>query len=107
MAIPAFRNEICVDWSIPSNRKKQEQALASARAGLGKEYPIVIGGKRVLLPQKFHSLNPSKPAEIVGIFQKGDGAVAQGRLTPTLPHLRSGRMSRSHGGRTSCLRGRS
>ena len=80
MAIPAFRNEICVDWSIPSNRKKQEQALASARAGLGKEYPIVIGGKRVLLPQKFHSLNPSKPAEIVGIFQKGDGAVAQGAI---------------------------
>jgi len=38
----------------------------------------VIGGKRVLLPQKFSFAEPSKPAEIVGIFQKGDGAVAQG-----------------------------
>ena len=76
MAVPKFRNEKYNDWSAPSLRKKQESAIAALRAALGKEYPIVIGGERLTLPQKFNSLNPSRAAEVVGVFQKGDAATA-------------------------------
>ncbi|MFN0158611.1 MAG: L-glutamate gamma-semialdehyde dehydrogenase [Bacteroidota bacterium] len=76
MAISKFKNEPLVDFSKPANRKKQEEALRKVRAKFGKEYPIVIGGERIYTPEKFNSYNPSKPSEVVGIFQKGDAALA-------------------------------
>jgi 1-pyrroline-5-carboxylate dehydrogenase len=76
MAVSKFRNESYYDWSKPAPRKKQEAALAVVRADIGKEYPIVIGGERMTMPQKFNSYNPSRSAEILGVFQKGDAAVA-------------------------------
>jgi len=76
MPVPRFKNEACYDFSISAHRRKQQAALAGLRAGLGKEYPIVIGGERITLPQKFNSFNPSKATELVAVFQKGDAAVA-------------------------------
>lgn len=76
MAIPKFKNEPCVNFSRPEIRKKQEAALAAVRAAVGKEYPLVIGGEKLLLERKFHSLNPSRPSEVLGIFQKGDAGIA-------------------------------
>jgi 1-pyrroline-5-carboxylate dehydrogenase len=76
MPIPKFKNETVLDFSKPSNRKRQEQALAKARAELGKEYPLVVGTERITTDQKFASLNPSKPSEVVGNFQKADAGIA-------------------------------
>ena len=76
MAIPKFKNEPMTDFSKAVNRKKQTQALAALRATLGKEYPNVIGGERVYAEQKFNSYNPSKSSEVIGVFQKGDAALA-------------------------------
>jgi 1-pyrroline-5-carboxylate dehydrogenase len=76
MAIPKFRNEATIDWSVKANRKKQEAAIAAVRAEFGKEYPIVIGGERVFTEQKFNSFNPSKSTEVLGVFQRGDAAAA-------------------------------
>jgi len=77
MAIPKFKNEPLVDWSKAANRKKQEAALERVRSQFGKEYPNVIGGERVYSSDKFNSYNPSRAAEIVGVFQKGDAAMAK------------------------------
>jgi 1-pyrroline-5-carboxylate dehydrogenase len=76
MKIPTFKNEAYLDWSKKANCQKQEAAIASVRKDFGKEYPIVIGGERIFTDQKFNSLNPSNPSEVVGVFQKGDAAVA-------------------------------
>lgn len=76
MAIPKFRNEQFIDWSKSTNRKKQEEALARARQELGREYPIIIGAEQIRSVQKFNSLNPSKPTEVIGVFQKGDAGIA-------------------------------
>jgi 1-pyrroline-5-carboxylate dehydrogenase len=46
------------------------------RSGLGTEYPIVIGGERIYANQKFNSYNPSRSSEVLGVFQKGDAALA-------------------------------
>jgi 1-pyrroline-5-carboxylate dehydrogenase len=71
MKLPKFTNEPYTDFSRPVNRKKQEAALASVRAGFGKEYPIVIGSEKITTTDKLLSSNPSKPDEVVGVFQKG------------------------------------
>jgi 1-pyrroline-5-carboxylate dehydrogenase len=76
MPIPKFTNEPVLDFTKPANRKKQLAAIAKVRAELGREYPILIGGERILLDQKFHSTNPSNPSEILGTFQKGNAEVA-------------------------------
>ena len=76
MSIPKFRNEPLVDFSKSDLRKKQASAIAVLRETLGREYPIVIGGERIIAPQKFSSFNPSRSAEVVGVFQKGDADIA-------------------------------
>lgn len=76
MSIPKFKNEPLTDFSKPSNRKKQQRAIENVRAGLGKEYPIVIGGERITAKEKFNSYNPARSTEVVGVFQKGDAALA-------------------------------
>ena len=37
-------------------------AIAKVRGQLGREYDLIIGGKRVKTPEKIKSLNPSKPS---------------------------------------------
>ncbi len=84
MAIPKFRNEIVLDFTKPAHRKKQEAALARARAELGKEYPILIGSERIFVDEKFTSTNPSRPAEVIGVFQKGNAALANKAMETAL-----------------------
>ena len=76
MALPKFKNEPLVDFSRAANRKKQAAALAKARAGLGKEYPILIGSENITVDEKFVSYNPSSSKEVVGVFQKGNSDFA-------------------------------
>lgn len=71
MKISKFKNEPYVKFSDPANRKRQEKAIASIERELGKEYPNIIGGEESFADSKFTSVNPSKPGEVVGVFQQG------------------------------------
>jgi 1-pyrroline-5-carboxylate dehydrogenase len=42
------------------------------RARLGHEYDLVIGGHRLQTEAKIVSINPARPAEVVGIHQRAD-----------------------------------
>ncbi len=76
MAIPKFKNESYIDWSKEANRKKQEAAITKIEAAFGTEYPNIINGERVMAEEKFKSLNPSNPTQVVGVFQRGTSADA-------------------------------
>jgi 1-pyrroline-5-carboxylate dehydrogenase len=76
MSIRKFKNEPLTDFTKPANRKAMEQALAKVRSMFGKEYPLVIGGEEIYTNDKLNSLNPSRPREIVGVFQKADASLA-------------------------------
>jgi 1-pyrroline-5-carboxylate dehydrogenase len=84
MKLPKFKNETYTDFSKPVNRKKQGEALATVRAGIGKEYPIVIGSEKITTTDKLLSYNPSKPAEVVGVFQKGTTDLANKAMEAAL-----------------------
>ncbi len=58
-----------IDFSPPAERAAFEQALVTVRADLGREYPAVIGGERVKGSGTYESRNPSRPAEVIGVFQ--------------------------------------
>lgn len=76
MGIGKFRNEVYTDFAKSSNRQKQESAIDKIRSTFNTEYPIVINGKHVFTEGKFNSFNPSRPSEVVGVFQKGDATLA-------------------------------
>ena len=45
-------------------------AIARVRGQLGREYDLILGGKRVKTADKIRSLNPARPSQVVGIHQK-------------------------------------
>ncbi len=65
-----FRNEVILDFSKEENAAKMRAAIAQVRKELGREYPLIIGGKKITTTEKIRSVNPAKPSEVVGIHQK-------------------------------------
>jgi 1-pyrroline-5-carboxylate dehydrogenase len=65
-----FRNEPAVDFTKEENARRMRTAIEKVRAQLGREYDLVIGGKRSRTAEKIKSLNPARPSEVVGIHQK-------------------------------------
>ena len=67
-----FRNEPLTDFSADDNARQMRLAIERVRAELGREYDLVIGGRRIKTQGKIRSLNPAKPSEVVGIHQKAE-----------------------------------
>ncbi len=63
---PPFANEPAVDLSVNANRAAYRQAIARVRGELGKDYPLVFGGREQRTDSIISSLNPARPAEVVG-----------------------------------------
>ncbi len=64
-----FVNEPFLDFSNPEIKREQQAALEAVEARLGHEYDLVIGGKRIQTTAKITSVNPARPAQVVGIHQ--------------------------------------
>ncbi|MBI3645032.1 MAG: L-glutamate gamma-semialdehyde dehydrogenase [Acidobacteriales bacterium] len=65
-----FVTEPFFDFSREDNARKMRAAIEKVRGQLGREYDLIIGGKRVKTSDKIRSLNPSKPSQVVGVHQK-------------------------------------
>jgi 1-pyrroline-5-carboxylate dehydrogenase len=65
-----FVTEPFFDFSRDDNARRMRSAIAKVRGQLGREYDLIIGGKRIKTADKIRSLNPSRPSEVVGIHQK-------------------------------------
>lgn len=68
--IGPFKNEPLTDFTKPENQQAMKAAIEKVRGELGREYPLIIGGKPVFTKDKLKSINPAKPSEVVGVFQK-------------------------------------
>jgi 1-pyrroline-5-carboxylate dehydrogenase len=65
-----FVNEPFVDFNSPENERAMRAALEKIGLQLGREYSLMIGGERVKTEGKIRSLNPARPAQVVGVHQK-------------------------------------
>jgi 1-pyrroline-5-carboxylate dehydrogenase len=65
-----FANEPLTDFTKEENARKMRAAIEKVRGQLGREYDLIIGGRRGKTTEKIKSLNPAKPSQIVGIHQK-------------------------------------
>jgi RHH-type proline utilization regulon transcriptional repressor/proline dehydrogenase/delta 1-pyrroline-5-carboxylate dehydrogenase len=75
-----FKNEPLTDFKIPENRRLMEEALQAARKEFGRKYPLIIGGREVWTEQEIASINPARPAEVIGRVAKGNRANADAAL---------------------------
>jgi 1-pyrroline-5-carboxylate dehydrogenase len=64
-----FINEPFLDFTDATIKRSMQHALAEVKAKLGREYDLVIGGKRLKTDGKIVSVNPARPAEVVGTHQ--------------------------------------
>jgi 1-pyrroline-5-carboxylate dehydrogenase len=72
-----FVNEPFVDFKLPGNARAMQSALDAVASQLGREYDLVIAGQRLKTPGKIRSLNPARPAQVVGIHQKAGAEHAE------------------------------
>jgi len=79
-----FKNEPSIDWSNPDNTRRMRAAIEKVRTELGREYDLVIGGRRVKTAEKPESLNPAKPSEIVGVHQAAGAAEVEPAMQAAL-----------------------
>ncbi len=79
-----FRNELPTDFTKPENQAAMRAAIKKVQGELGKEYPLIIGGKSVFTRDKIKSINPARPGEIVGSFQKANSSEVEPAMQAAL-----------------------
>ena len=57
-----------------------EEALVKVKADMGREYPLLIGGKERLCAEKFEDHIPFGGHQVLGVFQKGTAQDGQDAL---------------------------
>jgi 1-pyrroline-5-carboxylate dehydrogenase len=65
-----FQNEPFTNFKAPEIARKMLAALDLVAGQLGREYDLTIGGERLKTEGKIRSVNPARPAQIVGVHQK-------------------------------------
>jgi 1-pyrroline-5-carboxylate dehydrogenase len=79
-----FRNEPFTDFKDPDQMRSMRAALEQVAGHLGREYDLVIGGERFKTEGKIQSLNPARPAQVVGIHQKAGAEHAEQAMQAAL-----------------------
>ena len=64
-----FANEPYTNFGNHENAEAAQAALATVRSELGREYELLIAGERRRSSEKLSSVNPARPAEVVGVHQ--------------------------------------
>ena len=72
-----YKHEPFTDFSVEANRTAYEKALMLVEGDLGKEYPLVIGGERIITEEKIVSYNPAIKEQVIGIVSKATKAHAE------------------------------
>jgi len=65
MTMSPFRNEPLTDFSTSPGRRAMEDALHTVGAHLGREFPLLIGGREVRTKETFRSYDPSQSNRVV------------------------------------------
>src|SRR5208337_4120022 len=79
-----FTNEPFTDFKDSDSARAMREALDKIAKQLGREYHLNIGGERLKTSGKIQSLNPARPAQIVGIHQKAEAEHAETAMAAAL-----------------------
>jgi len=80
----AFSNEPFTNFKDPEIARQMRHALDQVGSQLGREYSLIIGGERIRTQGKIRSLNPARPAQVVGLHQKAEAEHAETAMAAAL-----------------------
>jgi 1-pyrroline-5-carboxylate dehydrogenase len=84
MAVSVFRNEPFSDFTQPEIRQQMLAALDKVASEFGRDYDLVIGGKKIATEDKTTSINPSNKDQVIGRIAKADQALAEEAMQSAL-----------------------
>jgi 1-pyrroline-5-carboxylate dehydrogenase len=84
MTLTPFANEPFTDFSTPENHRAMVAAIAHVRSQLGRTYSLILGGHAVSSDATFISVNPAKPAEVIGTHYAATAAQANDAVDAAL-----------------------
>lgn len=64
--LPPMRNEPVRRFTAEPERIRFAAAIAEVRGQLGRDYPLLIHGQEIWTDEWISSINPAKPAELIG-----------------------------------------
>ncbi len=83
-----FINAANTDYTLAANREKQRAALQNYEATqLGKKWPVIINGRKITDRPFLPSVNPARPAQIVGYWAKGTVADAEAAVAASVAYF--------------------
>jgi 1-pyrroline-5-carboxylate dehydrogenase len=85
-----FVNEALSNFNDPPIAARMQHAIDVVRAQLGKEYPLIIDGKKVKTDKTIQSVDPSDPETVVGAVGEGHQSHAEQAMQAALKRSRSG-----------------
>jgi 1-pyrroline-5-carboxylate dehydrogenase len=80
MMVPEFVNEPLTDFGSEPAQRAFKAALARVEAERDREWPLVIGGERVITGEWIVSMNPAQKGEVIGRVASGGTAEAERAL---------------------------
>jgi 1-pyrroline-5-carboxylate dehydrogenase len=72
-----FVNEPFIDFTAVENERAMRDALARVEGMLGLEYDNVVGGRRLKTEGKIISINPARPAQVIGVHPRAEATLAE------------------------------
>ena len=79
-----FANQPFTNFKTPENHRAMQAALDHVAGQLGREYDLIIGGRSLRTEGKIRSLNPARPAQVVGVHQKAGAEHAEQAMAAAL-----------------------
>jgi 1-pyrroline-5-carboxylate dehydrogenase len=84
LAASVFENEPFTDFTLIENKHAMEAALKKVKAELGRDYPLVIGGEKIMTEDKILSINPGNVDEVIGRVSKASKELAEKAMQKAL-----------------------
>ncbi len=81
---PGFMNEALVDFNLQENNQAMETALSKVSSSLGRDYDLIIGGKKISSVEKITCIDPSNPGNVVGTVSKASKKDAEAAMEAAL-----------------------
>jgi len=75
--VQPYKHEPFTDFTVEANRQAFLAALEKVEAEFGRDYPLIIGGERVMTEDKITSINPANKAEVIGRVAKANKELAE------------------------------
>ncbi|MDQ0340990.1 1-pyrroline-5-carboxylate dehydrogenase [Caldalkalibacillus uzonensis] len=76
MAMP-YKHEPFTDFTVAENRQAFSEALKKVEEEFGKDYDLIVNGKRIQTQEKIISINPANKAQVIGRTSKANREIAE------------------------------